>query len=63
MAKEEEIMSTRAREVGEGSVILPESDQEGIRRRDFEGGGGGGGGGYWLSEAINPRDNMKLFIV
>ena len=36
-------MSARARAVGEGTGVLLEGNQEGIRRCDLEGGGGGVG--------------------
>ena len=38
-----ESTSAWAREVGKGQGVLLEGNQEGIRRRDFEGRGGGGG--------------------
>ena len=39
--KEGETMGAQVRAVGEGMGVLIEGNQEGIRRRDFEGGGVG----------------------
>ena len=40
--KEGETLSARAREVGGGTGVFLEVNQECIKRRDFEGGRGGG---------------------